>query len=159
VDSRAVAVDAGHQQRGQRHQRRDEHHVAALAAGIVQRELDQTEDHPQHQEAFARRRRAPARDDGADRYQTAGDHQPHPREDVLHDRQPRRTHQQVVEAVGRLARDRHLPVVEAILAPVRHDEHDGDDDRSAGQSRQREPRGTRPARVRRARGRRLAPAG
>jgi hypothetical protein len=68
--------------------------------------------------------------------QAERDHDPHPRQHVVQHREPRDAVQQRLRVVGRLARHRHLPVVEAVLRPLgRHEQRQGEGagDGEAGQ--------------------------
>ena len=132
----------------ERDERRDEHHVAAFVAGVVHRQLEQSDEDPEHQQSLGRPRRAPARRDGRDADRRADEDQPHPAEEILDDGQPRRAIDQIAERVRRLARHRHLPVVELILLPVGQDEREADRQRRAGQTGQRHPGRTRVASAR-----------
>ena len=108
---------------GQRDQRRNEEDETALVADVVQEQLERR---PARSTARAAARAgATVRHRASARNQSHGadDHgEPHAREDVVDDGKPRHAVQQRPQVVARLSRHRHLPVVEAVVGPVREHE-------------------------------------
>ena len=128
---------AADEQRCQRDERRDQHHVAAFVPRVVHGELDKPDEQPEHEQACGRRGPAPLRQHHQRREARGHQLRPHPREESLDERQPRDPVHQRANRVRRLPRHRHLPVVEAVVGPVRQHEKDHHAGGACGQADER----------------------
>ena len=121
-----------------RDERRDEVDEAPLVAHVVQHQLQRPEHQPPDQQPLRGTRALQPRDETDRRDGPDHEGEPHAGEDVVDHREPARAIDEGANGVGGLPRDRHLPVVEAVLLPVRQHEESGRGQGAERQARQRE---------------------